>query len=91
MFASHVDRGWPMFENLDRAKMNGDALYVLIEKHECKNWMHFIQVDRRFVELFRIDDEEVATISNGNQYQILFKERRNRVTVIAVLLVFLFL
>lgn len=27
-----------MFENLDRAKMNGDALYVvLIEKHECKN------------------------------------------------------
>lgn len=77
MFASHVDRGWPMFEILDRAKMNSNALYVvLIEKHECKIWMqqHFIQVDRRF-ELFRIDDE----VSMRSQCQILFEERRNRV------------
>lgn len=77
MFASHVDRGWPMFEILDRAKMNSNALYVvLIEKHECKIWMqqHFIQVDRRF-ELFRIVDE----VSMRSQCQILFEERRNRV------------
>lgn len=59
MFASHVDRGWPTFEILDRAKMNGDALYVvLIEKHERKTWMqrHFIQVDHRF-ELFLMIEE----------------------------------